>query len=162
MIALPKRAALNGSLRLTHVLASIVIPTPATLPQSGIQTATLQLDPYVTLPYDVQKQVTVLKLGSSNIESYDRSPAPDALEAGGSSIRFGPYSDVPAGTAATATVVFENPKPFHEIEQLDRSFAVGLTYPLLQPLVSVREKYRIANRGAGACRAPHCGRCCNR
>ena len=77
---------------------------------------------YINTPYECATQNTDFNLPSSNIESHSRiSP----VNVDGSTISYGPYTNLAPYSNARVTIHYENNGPFLSVVSLDRLIQVS-------------------------------------
>ena len=94
---------------------------------------------YILIPYRCKTQNTIVKLPSSNIESYTRvSP----VSTDGSKINYGPYSDIVPYHHARMTLHYENNGPFLTVTSLERVIQISHW-----GVIQVEEHLRVRHSG---------------
>lgn len=85
--------ASSATLKVQAVFTSLLTPYPAEITQMENQLVQLHGSHYFFTPYATANQKSVVKLASSTIESFTKTPAHSVR---GSSIHFGPFKDIEA------------------------------------------------------------------
>ncbi len=106
-------------LKMTHAMK----PFPTEITQLESQSVVYSGNVFFYSPYKSTSQTTVVKLASSQVESYTQSPA--KVEKKDSTITYGPYQDVDARSDAPLEVHFENNKPFLTVTKLVRELEIS-------------------------------------
>lgn len=142
-VQLPE-SAVTGSgtiaLKAVAVLTDILEPFPAEIAQNEAQFVRLHDSHYVSSPYPTVSQKSSFKLGSTTIESFTKlSP----FTTRGSSLQFGPFSDVPAYAVSPMAVHFMNSFPFAKFSSMSRELEVSHWGN-----IAVEELYELRHAGA--------------
>lgn len=120
----------------THVLE----PFPKAINQPDNQLVRYHSNAYFYSPYETAEQFSKFNLGSSKIESFTpRSPSNKE----GQTVKYGPYSNIPAKTTAKVSLHFENNSPFLTITNLKRLIEVSHWGN-----IAVEEHYEMSHSGA--------------
>ncbi|XP_014247750.1 dolichyl-diphosphooligosaccharide--protein glycosyltransferase subunit 1 [Cimex lectularius] len=110
------------NLEIEYVLTHTLTPYPTAITQKEKQLVRYSGNHYIHLPYYVEKQTTVVNLGSRNIESYSKLNPVSLLD---STITYGPYNKVKPFAFDALTVHYENNSPFLTVTKLERSIEVS-------------------------------------
>lgn len=137
-IDIPSEA--NPTLKIVVVLTDYLQPFPAAIRQNDEQLVKLVDSHYYYSKYPTTSQKTTVKLASSNVESYTRK-VPHSNR--GSSISFGPYKDVEAGSWSPCTIHSQNHEPFAKLNSVQTDIEVSHWGS-----VSVEEVVELAHAGA--------------
>ncbi|XP_055342822.1 dolichyl-diphosphooligosaccharide--protein glycosyltransferase subunit 1-like [Paramacrobiotus metropolitanus] len=124
-ISLP--SSLTGTstdkIRVHSVYTHAQTPHPTEIGQQGHQLVQIKSNIYHYSPYQTRKQNLRVLLASSKIEAFSKEPKP--VSDSGKEIKYGPYENIPAFTAAPLVLHFENNAPFLSVTNLARWIEVS-------------------------------------
>lgn len=131
----------SAQLTVLEVYTDALKPYPQEIAQSESQFVVYRGSHYLISPYKVTSQTTNVKLASTKVESYTKLK-PSQLT--GSTVKFGPYSNVAPYTVSELVVHSENNSPFLVVSQLERLIEVSHW-----GRISIEEVIDIHHNGAG-------------
>lgn len=115
-------------------------PYPRAINQPDNQLVRFHSNAYYYSVYNTVEQFSKFNLGSSKIESFTpRSPSNKESQ----TVKYGPYSNIPAQTSAKVTIHFENNSPFLTVTTLKRIVEVSHWGN-----IAVEEHYQLVHTGA--------------
>ncbi|KAK1256563.1 Dolichyl-diphosphooligosaccharide--protein glycosyltransferase subunit 1A [Acorus gramineus] len=117
-----------------------VIPFPEEITQADSQLILYKDSAYFVSPHAVKVQTLRIKLPSARVEAYTNI---QNTKFNGTSIRYGPYENLPPFSSLPITVHFENNRPFAVAKQLVREIEISHWGN-----VQVTEHYRLFHGGA--------------
>jgi len=129
-------AALVANLVFTHSLE----PFPTSVSQDENQFLRYTDSVYVFSAYKIPTQTTTIKLASSKVESHTDIPP---VRARGSTVTYGPYTDIPSLTFKPFTVHFLSNKALLTVTKLVREIEISHWGN-----VAVEESYKLEHSGA--------------
>eukprot|EP01088_Endostelium_zonatum_P017156 TRINITY_DN491_c0_g1_i1.p1 TRINITY_DN491_c0_g1~~TRINITY_DN491_c0_g1_i1.p1 ORF type:complete len:452 (+),score=84.22 TRINITY_DN491_c0_g1_i1:93-1448(+) len=129
-------AALVANLVFTHSLE----PYPATVSQDENQFLRYTDSVYLYSSYKIPTQTTTIKLASSKVESHTDVPP---VRVRGSSVTYGPYTDIPTFTSKPFTLHFLSNKALLTVTKLVREIEISHWGN-----VAVEETYNLEHSGA--------------
>ena len=104
------------------VFTHAIKPYPKEISQMEKQLVQFTANAYINTPYQCKTQNSDFNLPSSNVESYGRiSP----VSVDGSTISYGPYSNLSPYSNARVMIHYENNGPFLSVTSLDRLIQVS-------------------------------------
>ncbi|KAL9654575.1 hypothetical protein ABK040_006639 [Willaertia magna] len=126
---------------LNIALLNTIRPYPKEIKQDEHQKVVYEDNLYFYSPYRIRTQQTIVKLGTSIIESYSNTIKP--AENRGTTINYGPYTNVAPFSQAELKVHYQNDKPWFVISSLDRIVEISHWGNL-----AIEEHYEIKHGGA--------------
>lgn len=139
-LASPLTAGGSVSLTITTSFIHTLEPFPKAINQADNQLVRHHGNAYFFSPYLTTSQTSKFLLGTSKIESFSPK-SPSAKD--GTSIVYGPYTNIAAKTNARVTIHFENNTPFLTVTQLNRWVEVSHWGN-----IAVEEHYEMQHSGA--------------
>lgn len=115
-------AASDPVIKIVAVLTDYLKAYPAEITQNDLQMMKLVDSHYYYSMYHTKTQKTVVKLASSNVESYTRK-VPHANR--GATITFGPYLDADAKSWSDCVVHAQNHEPFAKMKTVQTDIEVS-------------------------------------
>ncbi|KZF22341.1 hypothetical protein L228DRAFT_230743 [Xylona heveae TC161] len=124
----PLKPSTRLTLAISYTVLDALQPLPATIEQTDKQYLQYTFNAYSSSVYPTQKQMTKLKLPTSDVPDYTVLPGEDNKEfpeKQGSSFTYGPFGSVPAGAAEPVSVRYEFTKPLIHATLLERDIEVS-------------------------------------
>lgn len=119
-------SALDGGKQVTvdmeTVFTHVLLPYPAEIAQAEKQLVVLDTNLYLTSPYPVVSQTTVVTTNNANVESYTKTKPVSQSD---NTITYGPFEDKAAFSEAPLKVHEENNSPFITVTNLARIIEVS-------------------------------------
>jgi len=142
------------TLGITYYFLKAYNPLPASIGQDDDQFLQYSLSAYWPSAYKTDKQKTEVKCGSSGVLDYsklsslpkedDKKDTPQQPVVRGSSLTYGPFTDLPAGVSLPANVRYEYTKPISHMAMLDRDVEISHW----GGNIAFEERYELHNLGA--------------
>jgi len=142
----PLAPAEQQTLTISYALLSLLQPLPAAINQADKQYLTYTFNAYLPTVYTTLKQKTKLKFPNDDITSFTHvsSGEGNAPERTGSTITYGPFNELPAGSIEHATVRYDFTRPIPYATLLERDIEVSHWGGNL----ATEERYWLTNKGA--------------
>ena len=122
-------------------LTNVISPFPKEIKQDEHQKVVYEDNAYFFTPYKVKSQITLVKLGTSAVESYTNTVKP--VENKGNGIQYGPFRDVVPFTTAGVRLHYVNDRPCFVVSSVERTVEISHWGNL-----AVEEHYEIKHTGA--------------
>lgn len=125
---------------------SLLQPLPAAINQADKQYLTYTFNAYLPTVYKTLKQKTKLKFPNDDIPSYTPLASGEGSDAEktGSSLTYGPFGELPAGSSETITVRYDFTRPVPYATLLERDLEISHW----GGNIATEERYWLTNRGA--------------
>ncbi|GJP51316.1 hypothetical protein CLOM_g10476 [Closterium sp. NIES-68] len=136
----PLEPGKTAQVEVYFVVINALTPHPAEITQADPQLVIFEDSHYLTSPYPVRSQSTIIRLPSHQIESFT---AKEPSRKTDSEIKLGPYEGVEKGEVSPLLVHYENNRPFPLFERAEREYEIshwGNVY--------VTEDYHLVHSGA--------------
>ncbi len=149
MLPEPLKPSGQQTLSISYHVVSTLKPVPATIDQADKQYVQYTFSAFAPSSYTTLKQKTKLKLPTSDIPDLTVLPSPNSDKQAdpqrqGSSITYGPYESVPAGSVQPVSVRYEFTQPLLHATVLERDLEVSHWGGNL----ATEERYWLENQGA--------------
>lgn len=110
------------SIDVEYVASDILTPYPTSITQKEKQLIRYHGNHYVYSPYLVNKQTTVVNLGTKNVESFTKL---NPFSQSDVAITYGPYQKIAPFSSEPLIVHYENNAPFLKVVRLERHIEVS-------------------------------------
>ncbi|KAJ3110916.1 hypothetical protein HK100_002872 [Physocladia obscura] len=140
-LAYPLNPGKSAIIEISFVYTQVIRPLPKVIGQNDEQWLLFSFNAYSDSAYVAKKQKTTIRLPSSEIHP----PAgPGPIQKKGSSVIFGPYTDIAPGQGSVASVHYKDNKPILVAKTLSRELELSHWGSNL----GVTEYYDLFHRGA--------------
>lgn len=112
----------TNNLEVEYVVTDILTPYPTSITQKEKQLIRYHGNHYFYSPYPVNKQTTVINLGTKNVESFTKLHPYSQLD---NTITYGPYHKISPFSSDALVVHYENNSPFLKVIRLERTIEVS-------------------------------------
>lgn len=111
-----------ANIEVEFVITDVLSPYPTSITQKEKQLIRFNSNHYIYSPYVVNKQTTVINLGTKNVESFSKL---NPFVHSDSTITYGPYHKIAPYSNAPLMVHYENNSPFLKVVRLERQIEVS-------------------------------------